>query len=52
MMKAHREMGLAGYDVYRFGGRELRVNDSVSEQQIIEELCEFFDSLFEKYYVG
>ena len=52
MMKAHREMGLAGYDVYRCGGRELRVNDSVSEQQIIEELCEFFDSLFEKYYVG
>ena len=52
MMKAHREMGLAGYDVYRFGGRELWVNDSVSEQQIIEELCEFFDSLFEKYYVG
>lgn len=51
MMKAHRDMSLAGYDVYRFGGRELWVNDSVSEQQIIEEIGRFFDSLFEKYYV-
>ena len=51
MMKANREMSLAGYDVYRFGGRELWVNDSVSEEQIIDKICGFFDSLFEKYYV-
>ena len=35
MMKAHREMSLAGYDVYRFGGREFWVNDYTSEEEII-----------------
>lgn len=52
MMKAHREMSLAGYDVYRFGGRELWVNDYRSEDEIISNICVFFDSLFEKYYIA
>lgn len=51
MMKAHRAMSLAGYDVYRFGGRELWVNAADSEEAIIERIHDFFDSLFEKYYV-
>lgn len=49
MMKAHREMSLAGYDVYRFGGRELWVNDYVTEADIIDNISTFFDRLFEKY---
>ena len=52
MVKAHREMSLAGYDVYRFGGRELWVNDHTSEEEIIKNISEFFDRLFEKYYVN
>ena len=51
MMKAHRAMSLAGYDVYRFGGRELWVNAADPEEAIIERIHDFFDSLFEKYYV-
>ena len=51
MMKAHREMSLAGYDVYRFGGRELWVNDFTSEDDIIRDIGSFFDKLFDKYYV-
>lgn len=51
MMKAHREMSLAGYDVYRFGGREFWVNDYNSESDIINRVKEFFELLFEKYYV-
>ncbi len=42
MMKAHREMSLAGYDVYRFGGRELWVNDNNSEADIIKYVGDFF----------
>ena len=51
MMKAHREMILAGYDIYRFGGKELWVNDHTSEDIIIRNISLFFDKLFEKYYV-
>ena len=52
MVKAHREMSLAGYDVYRFGGREFWVNDYTSEEDIISNIRAFFDRLFEKYYVN
>lgn len=52
MMKAHREMSLAGYDVYRFGGRELWVNSETSEEEIISNLSLFFDKLFEKYHIN
>ena len=51
MMKAHRQMSLAGYDVYRFGGRELWANGSDAEDAIINRVKDFFESLFEKYYV-
>lgn len=49
MMKAHREMVLVGYDVYRFGGRELWVNDANTEESILDMVSGFFDALFEKY---
>lgn len=49
MMKAHREMSLAGYDVYRFGGYEFWVNASTSEQAIVEQIERFFSDLFNKY---
>ena len=51
MMKAHREMSLAGYDVYRFGGRELWVNGHTTEEEIISNIGVFFDKLFEKYHI-
>lgn len=43
----HRKMSLAGYDFYRFGGRELWVNDNNSEGDIIKYVGDFFDRLFE-----
>ena len=51
MMKAHREMSLAGYDVYRFGGRELLVDNHTPEDKIIGNIGVFFDNLFEKYHI-
>jgi len=39
------------YDVYRFGGRELWVNDCTTEEKIISNIETFFDKLFEKYHV-
>lgn len=51
MMKAHREMLLAGYDVYRFGGRELWINEINTEERILKMIMEFFEELFDKYYV-
>lgn len=44
MVAANREMTLAGYDVYRFGGKELY--DQVKGKNIIKQ---FFARLFEKY---
>lgn len=49
MMKAHREMSLAGYDVYRFGGRELWIDRGVSEEDIISSVKAFLNELFTKY---
>lgn len=46
MVSAQREMTLAGYDVYRFGGKEL-YNTSVGKN-IIKR---FFKMLFEKYQI-
>lgn len=51
MMKAHREMSLAGYDVYRFGGREFWTNDFITEEDIINNVGAFFERLFEKYLI-
>lgn len=44
MMAAQREMSLAGYDVYRFGAKEL-YNPAIGKRKV----CAFFDGLFSKY---
>ena len=44
MVAAHREMSLAGYDVYRFGGKEL-----YNEVSGKEKVKQFFKLLFSKY---
>ncbi|MGF7143748.1 very-short-patch-repair endonuclease [Anaerotaenia torta] len=51
MVKAHREMSLFGYDVYRFGGYEfLGANDSGElKQKVLNDLKRFFVNLFRKY---
>ena len=46
MVAAQREMTLAGYDVYRFGGKELH-DASIGKTKIRN----FFKMLFEKYQV-
>lgn len=46
MVSAHREMTLAGYDVYRFGGKELY--NASEGKRIIKR---FFEMLFEKYQI-
>lgn len=51
MMKAHREMSLYGYDVYRFGGYEFigAESDPVVKKRVIENLKSFFRKLLQKY---
>lgn len=44
MVAAHREMSLAGYDLYRFGRKELY--DAESGKRKVHS---FFKALFEKY---
>lgn len=51
MVRAHREMSLFGYDVYRFGGYEFAgadKNESV-KGKVLEEIKQFFLRLFHKY---
>lgn len=51
MVRAHREMALYGYDVYRFGGYEFVGADTNKEikERVIEDLKDFFRRLFYKY---
>lgn len=51
MMRAHREMSLFGYDVYRFGGYEFIGADSDEnvKRQVLDNLKTFFYRLFCKY---
>ena len=49
MMKAHREMVLDGYDVYRFGGKELYVGKDENEIPAKQTVFDFLDGLFKKY---
>ena len=49
MVKAHREMSLNGYDVYRFGGKELYVKEGQSDEEAKKVVIDFFDGLFKKY---
>lgn len=51
MVKAHREMSLFGYDVYRFGGYEFLGADSsnAGKKKVLDNLKQFFVRLFQKY---
>ena len=51
MVKAHREMSLFGYDVYRFGGYEFLNADTDEEakKRMLDNIKTFFVRLFHKY---
>lgn len=51
MVRAHRDMSLLGYDVYRFGGYEFLGADRSEEKknQVLKNLKQFFIRLFQKY---
>lgn len=49
MMKAHREMVLDGYDVYRIGGKELYVGADGNEEPAKQVVFDFLEGLFKKY---
>ena len=49
MVSANRDMTLNGYDVYRFGGKELYVKNGESDKFVKKMICDFFDRLFIKY---
>lgn len=49
MMKAHREMVLDGYDVYRIGGKELYVGSEEDEERAKHVVFDFLEKLFQKY---
>ena len=51
MMRAHREMSLFGYDVYRFGGYEFvgADVDETAKNKMLESMNQFFVKLFYKY---
>ncbi len=42
-------MSLNGYDVYRFGGKELYVKEGQSDEEAKKVVIDFFDGLFKKY---
>lgn len=51
MVRAHREMSLLGYDVYRFGGYEFMGADAdeTVKNKVLESIKHFFVRLFYKY---
>lgn len=49
MMKAHREMVLDGYDVYRIGGKELYVGNDGNDESAKQVVYDFLEGLFRKY---
>ena len=49
MMRAHREMVLDGYDVYRIGGKELYVSPDGNEEPAKQVVFDFLEGLFRKY---
>lgn len=51
MVRAHREMSLFGYDVYRFGGYEFigADSDETVKNKVLEDIKQFFIRLFYKY---
>ena len=54
MVRAHREMSLLGYDVYRFGGYEFvdADRDDEAKRRMLENMKQFFVRLFRKYGVA
>ena len=51
MMKAHREMVLDGYDVYRIGGKELYVGPDGNEESAKQVVFDFLEGLLRKYWI-
>lgn len=49
MMRAHREMVLDGYDVYRIGGKELYIGSDGNEEPAKQVVFDFLEGLFRKY---
>lgn len=51
MVRAHREMSLYGYDVYRFGGYEFlgATEDENRKQEVLGDIKQFYIRLFRKY---
>lgn len=51
MVRAHRDMSLLGYDVYRFGGYEFMGadTDETVKNKVLENIKQFFIRLFYKY---
>lgn len=51
MVRAHREMSLLGYDVYRFGGYEFMGADAdeTVNKKVLDNIKQFFVRLFCKY---
>ena len=51
MVKAHREMSLYGYDVYRFGGYEFigAAEDEARKREMLDNIKKFYIRLFRKY---
>lgn len=51
MVRAHREMSLLGYDVYRFGGYEFMGADAdeTVKNKVLDNIKQFFVRLFCKY---
>ena len=51
MVKAHREMSLYGYDVYRFGGYEFigATENEARKREMLDGIKKFYIRLFRKY---
>jgi very-short-patch-repair endonuclease len=47
LVAADREMRILGYEIYRFGGAELR-----EENEALKIVASFFDDLFKKHQIG
>lgn len=48
-LKAHREMVLNRYDVYRIGGKELYVGRDTNEEPAKQVVYDFIEGLFQKH---
>ncbi|WP_226036127.1 endonuclease domain-containing protein [Aquibacillus saliphilus] len=51
MVSEDRRLRLSGYEVYRFGGRELMANTKQEEAESKERVVDFFEDLFDKHQI-